>query len=51
VSGIVFLFSFSVCSLLVYRKATYFCKLILYLAPLLKLFMVFRSFGWSFTEL
>jgi hypothetical protein len=39
-----FLYSFSVCSFLVYRKATDFCNLILYLATLLKLFMVSRSF-------
>jgi hypothetical protein len=30
VNGIVFLYSFLICSLLVYRKATDFCKLILY---------------------
>jgi hypothetical protein len=40
VNGIVFLSSFSVCSLLVYKKATGFCELILYSAALLKLFMV-----------
>jgi hypothetical protein len=44
VHGIIFLYSFSICSLLVYRKATYFCKLLLYPATLLKLFMVSRSF-------
>jgi hypothetical protein len=36
--------SFSNCSLLVCRKATDFCKLILYPANFLKLFMVSRSF-------
>jgi hypothetical protein len=44
VNGIIFLYSFSVCSLLVYRKFTNFGKLILYPATLLKLFMVSRSF-------
>jgi hypothetical protein len=41
VNGIVFLYSFSICSLLEFRKATEFCKLILYPATLLKLFMKF----------
>jgi hypothetical protein len=44
VNGIVFLYSFSSGSLLVYTKATDFYKLILYSATLLKLFMVSRSF-------
>jgi hypothetical protein len=44
VNGIVSIYSFSVCLLLVYRKANDFCKLILYPATLLKLFMVSRSF-------
>jgi hypothetical protein len=39
-----FLYSFSVCSFLMYKKATDFCKLILYPATLLKLFMVSRNF-------
>jgi hypothetical protein len=43
-NGIVFLYSFSICLFLVYRKATEFCKLILYLATLVKLFMMSRSF-------
>jgi hypothetical protein len=44
VNEIVFLYSFSSCSLLVYRKVTNFCKLILYPATLLKLFMVSTRF-------
>jgi hypothetical protein len=39
VYGIVFLYSFSVCSL-IYRKVTGFCKLILGPATLLKLFIM-----------
>jgi hypothetical protein len=45
---IVFLYSFSICSLLVYIKATDFCKLILYTATLVKLFMESRSFWVEF---
>jgi hypothetical protein len=45
INGIVFLYSFSIFSLLVYGKTTDFCKLILYPATLLKLLMVSRSFG------
>jgi hypothetical protein len=48
VNGTIFLYSFSACSLLMYRKAAYFCKLILYPATLLKLFMVSRSFEVEF---
>jgi hypothetical protein len=44
-SEIIFLYSLSICSLLVYRKAADFCKFIL-----LKLFMVSRSFGVEFFE-
>jgi hypothetical protein len=47
VNGIVFIYSFSICSLVVYRKATDFFKF-LYPATLLKLFMVSRSFGVEF---
>jgi hypothetical protein len=42
------LFHISICSLLVYRKAKDFCKLILYPDTLLKLFMVSRSLGVEF---
>jgi hypothetical protein len=48
INGIVFIYSFSMCSLLVYRKANDFCKLILYPATLLKLVMVSRSFWVEF---
>jgi hypothetical protein len=48
VNGIVLLYSFSVCLLLVYRMATDFCKLILDPATLLKLFMVSESFWVEF---
>jgi hypothetical protein len=44
VSGIASLISFSVCSLLVYRKAIDFCLLILYPASLQKEFMTCNSF-------
>jgi hypothetical protein len=44
VNMIVFLYSFSIYSLLVYRKSTEFCKLILYPTNLLKLFMMSRNF-------
>jgi hypothetical protein len=45
VNGIVFIYSFSICSLLVYRKANEFCKLILCPAILLKLFILSSNFG------
>jgi uncharacterized membrane protein len=44
VNGIVFLYSFSVCSLLVYKKSTDFCKSILYPATLQKVFMMSRNY-------
>jgi hypothetical protein len=44
VNGIVFLTSFSVCLLLVYRKAIDFYILILYPSPLHKMFMMSQSF-------
>jgi hypothetical protein len=50
-NGIVFRYSSSFCSLLVYRKATDFYKLILYPATLVKLFMVSRSFLVEFLGL
>jgi hypothetical protein len=40
VNGIVFLYSFFVCSLLVCRKASDFCKLILYLATFAEVFQL-----------
>jgi hypothetical protein len=43
-----FLYSFTICSLLVCRKANDFYKLILYTVSLLNLFMVSRSFGVEF---
>jgi hypothetical protein len=43
-NGTIFLISFSACLLLVYRKDTDFCILILYTATLLKLFIRPKNF-------
>jgi hypothetical protein len=51
VNGIAFLYSFSICSLLVCRKDTDFYKLILNPATFLKMFTVSRVVGWSFLGL
>jgi hypothetical protein len=40
VNLIIFLYSYSICSLLVHRKATDFCGMILYPATFLKLLLV-----------
>jgi hypothetical protein len=48
VNRIVSIYSFSVCLLLVYRKANDFCELIFYPATLLWMFMVSKSFGVEF---
>jgi hypothetical protein len=47
INGIIFLYSFSICSLLVCRKATDFYKLTLYPATLLKLLWWLGVFWWS----
>jgi hypothetical protein len=47
VNGNIALNSFSVCSLLVYRKATEFCMLTLYSATLTKIFIRSKSYWWS----
>jgi hypothetical protein len=44
VNGIIFLISFSVCSLLEYRKGTDFCMLILYPVTLPKEFKISNNF-------
>jgi hypothetical protein len=48
VNEVLSLYSFSKCSLVMCRKATDFCKLILYPVTLPKLFMVFKSFWVEF---
>jgi hypothetical protein len=45
VNGIVSIYSFSVCLLLVYRKANVFCKLILYLLPCYSCLWCLRVLG------
>jgi hypothetical protein len=45
------LFCYILCSLLVSRKVADFCKLVLYLASMLKLIMVSRSFWWHSLDL
>jgi hypothetical protein len=47
-NGLVFLISFSPFLLMVYRKATYFCIMILYLAILTKVLMRSEFFGGVF---
>lgn len=49
VSGIVSIIFLLACLLVVYRKATYFCKLVIYSGTLLKLLLVFcLNFGFSY---
>jgi hypothetical protein len=48
INGMIFLYSFLICSLLVYIKDVGFRRLILYLATLLKLFMVSKRFFVEF---
>jgi hypothetical protein len=48
VNGIVSLISFSVCLLLIHRKSTDFCMLILFSATLPKEFMISNSFMVEF---